>query len=179
MKNALVITGIVSIIMVGCIETEQVSTIPHITFKNFELYQGYDSLGNKILIGDLKFAFIDGDADIDISSIEDTVPWNEKNHNVYLKPFDKIDTSYYAIPDDSANPPPYYLIRYNEKFDRSGQNKTVKGYITLRIKYPIIPPYDTIRYEFYIRDEANNYSNIEVTSDIGFKGISLKNSSDF
>jgi hypothetical protein len=179
MKGSWLIIGIIAFLTVGCVETEPVSTIPHITFKDLELVFGYDSLYNKILIGKLEFSFIDGDADIGIDSlniIKDTTSWYENNYNVFLKPYEKIDTNYYAIPNDSTIPPPYFTIFKNEKLDRSGQNKTIKGTITLNITYEIIPPYDTIKYEFYIRDRAGNNSNVEVTSDIGFKGISLSGS---
>jgi hypothetical protein len=57
--------------------------------------------------------------------------------------------------------------------DRVGQNKTVKGFIRIEMYFFVIPEYDTIRYDFYIVDRALNKSNIESTSDIGFKGITL------
>jgi hypothetical protein len=151
----------------ACVETEQVSPIPEITFNKFEVYIGYDSSLNQYLtVGELEFDFIDGDADIGIYEDEvDTVTWNENNYNVFLKPYQKIDTAYITIEPDCTNPPPYYTIWHDDKLDRVGQNKTIKGTITITIWD--IPRYDTIRYDFYIRDRAGNNSNTETTTDVG------------
>jgi len=174
MKNALLIIGLILTFIIGCVETEPVSTIPEITFKNFELFVAYDTFQERdMLFGKLKFDFIDGNADIGLYYQEDTISWNENNYNVYLKPYEKVDSQYFKIPDDSLNLPPYFIIAHNDKLDRVGQNKTIKGSITINIEYFILPPYDTIRYEFFIRDRDGNKSNVEVSSDIGFKGINL------
>jgi hypothetical protein len=70
--------------------------------------------------------------------------------------------------DSVATDPLKYIIRYNEKLNRVGQNKTIKGEIKINIQYFIIPAQDTLRYEFYILDRAGNRSNTAYTSDIGF-----------
>jgi hypothetical protein len=172
-RSSLLVGSIISL-LIGCVKTEQVSPIPHISFEKFELFQAYDTFqARNVLNGKLTFSFIDGNADIGYYNIEDTVTWNENNYNVFLKPFEKIDSLYFPIPDDSTKPPLYFTIAHNQKLDRTGQNKTVKGTISITITYDIIPPYDTIRYEFYIFDRIRNKSNVEVTSDIGFKGIVL------
>ncbi len=57
------------------------------------------------------------------------------------------------------------LLPYDSKMDRVGQNKTIKGNIRVDISFPPTLPYDTMRFEFYIRDRALHKSNIEVTSD--------------
>ena len=163
----------ITIAFYACIETEPVSPIPEVEFKSYDLALGVDSLGNHLLIGDLEFSFIDGDANFGMDGIWDTVTWNELNYNVFLKPYEKIDTLYYLIPDDSSKPPPYYRVMRDTPLDRVGQNKTVQGFIRIEMYFFIIPEYDTIRYDFYIVDRALNKSNIESTSDIGFQGITL------
>lgn len=144
----------------ACEPFEKVSEIPHITFKNFELYATIDTLGNPIKEGELTFDFIDGDADLggNVQRSEgfDTV-------NFYLIPFEKTGGAYYLIPDDTLK----YTIRYDEKLDRKGQNKTIKGEIKLIIKY-YTDPADTLKYDFYVYDRAGHQSNIESTTDIGF-----------
>lgn len=144
----------------ACEPFEKVSEIPHITFKKFELFE-IDTLSNTIKAGELTFDFIDGDADLggNVQSYEgfDTI-------NFYLIPFEKTGGAYYLIPDDTLK----YQIRYNEKLDREGQNKTIKGEIKLVIYYFIEPAYDTIKYDFYIYDRAGHQSNIESTTDIAF-----------
>ncbi len=167
MKRSLVYLFIISVVFSSCIKTEEVSPIPEIAFKSLEVGLVYDSLLEQYLTaGELEFTFIDGDADIGIyEGSVDTVTWNENNYNVFLHPYQKIDTSYIAIELDSSMPPPYYTIWHDDKLDRVGQNKTIKGTISIIILD--LPPYDTIRYEFFIRDRAGHNSNIETTTDIG------------
>lgn len=57
------------------------------------------------------------------------------------------------------------LFPYDQKLDRVGQNKTVKGIVRVGILFPTELPYDTMRLEFYIRDRALHKSNVEVTDD--------------
>jgi hypothetical protein len=162
------------VLLTACVKTEPVSPVPEISFKSYDLMQAVDSLGNHLLVGKLEFSFIDGDADFGMEYTLDTVTWNEMNYNVFLKPYEKVDTLYYPIPDDSSKPPPYYRIMRDTPLDRVGQNKTVKGFIRIDMYFFVIPDYDTVRYDFYIVDRALNKSNVESTSDIGFKGISLE-----
>ena len=62
--------------------------------------------------------------------------------------------------------PMHQWIRYDQKLDRVGQNKTVKGIIRSDIQIASHQDLkDTFRLEFYIRDRALNKSNIEYTID--------------
>ena len=143
----------------SCEPFEKVSEIPEVSFKSFELFE-IDTLGSHIKAGELVFSFIDGDADIGLHSgnTEDTL-------NFFLVPYEKLDNVYEPIVDADTLK---YGIRNDEKLTRVGQNKTIKGEIKLQIYYFLTPPYDTIRYDFYIIDRAGNKSNIESTTDIGF-----------
>jgi hypothetical protein len=154
----------------ACIETEPVSPVPEITFKSLELVHIVDTspLQNPDLKGGLLvFDFIDGDANFGIyeSTSQDSTLPDSLRYNLFLKPFYKLDGVYYFIEPDTNNPPPYYSVFYNEKLDRVGQNKTVKGTITLTI-YDL-PFYDTIKYDFFVRDRDSNKSNVESTTDLG------------
>ena len=166
--------SVASIVLVSCIKTDPVSPVPEITFKNLEVFYAYDTLLEQYIpVGELEFSFIDGDADIGLYEediIEDTTGWDERNYNVFLTPYQKLDTLYYLIESDSSNPPPYYTIWHDVKLDRVGQNKTIKGDITLTLND--MPQFDTIRYEFFIRDRAGNESNLVTTSDAGTKPVS-------
>ena len=147
---------LVVILWATCKPIEKVSEVPQITFKDFELVE-IDTLSNTIKAGKLTFKFIDGDADIGAKQST-----NSDSINFYLIPFEKTDGMYSEIPDDTLK----YQIRYDEKLDRVGQDKIIKGEISLLIYYFVLPPYDTIRYDFYIYDRAWHQSNIESTSDI-------------
>jgi hypothetical protein len=148
-----------ALIYSACEPLEKVSDVPEITYKSFKLFE-IDTLSMVIKAGELKFNFIDGDADLGVStqSSEDTL-------NFFLIPYQKLDGEYIAAEDmDTLK----YRIRDDEKLRREGQNKTIKGEIKLIIYYFVTPPYDTIRYDFYIVDRAHHQSNIESTEDIGF-----------
>ncbi|MBP1669002.1 MAG: hypothetical protein H6Q21_1368 [Bacteroidetes bacterium] len=158
---------ITATLILACEMPETVSPLPEITYKSFMLENYRDSLGNQGKLGTLKFDFIDGDADIgsiiyDYDTTEESL---EKKYNVFLIPFEKLPDGAY---DSVETQPLKYIIRYNDKLNRVGQNKTVKGEIEISIQYSIIPPQDTLRYEFYIVDRARHRSNMEYTSDIGF-----------
>ena len=167
MKRLLILLFPIATVVLSCIKTEPVSTIPEITFKSLEALLVTDTLGNIKTIGKLEFSFIDGDADIGVAEevANDTELPDSERYNLFLTPYSKIDGIYSLIEYDSI--PPYYSIVEDDKLTRVGQNKTIKGTITLEIED--LPNYDTIRYDFYIRDRAGNNSNVETTTDIGTK----------
>jgi hypothetical protein len=163
MRKIIVFSGIAILFAwayIACEPFEKVSEIPQITFKDFRLFE-IDTLSNTIKVGELAFDFIDGDADLGVNP---EYSGSNDSINLYLIPFEKTDGMYVQIPGDTLK----YQIRYDEKLDRIGQNKTIKGEISLIIYYFIEPAYDTIKYDFYIYDRARHQSNVESTSDIGF-----------
>ncbi|MBN1416377.1 MAG: hypothetical protein JW973_14840 [Bacteroidales bacterium] len=167
LRNIFISLLISGIIIISCEPPEKISPIPEITFKSFVLIDYIDSLGNKGKLGTLKFDFIDGDADIGsyVSDTDTTEEGESTRYNVYLIPFEKLTNGLY---DSVETDPLKYIISHDERLDRVGQNKTIKGEIEIRIQYAIIPLQDTLRYEFFIFDRARHKSNIAVTSDIGF-----------
>lgn len=166
MKQKFLQLGILVLTVVACVETDPVSPVPEITYKNFELHYYYDTiLEQYLLAGELLFDFVDGNADLGVYAEDmDDVSWNEDNYNIFLTAYEKIDSLYYQVEPDTANPPPWYTIFHDTKLDRVGQNKIVKGNIKLIIID--IPQYDTMRYDFFIRDRAGNNSNTETTDDV-------------
>lgn len=174
MKWFLCFAGFLFLLFVSCVETEPVSPIPEIEFKSYDLGPAYDSLLDQyFLVGNLEFSFIDGDADFGIDYAYDKEAPDDYNYNVFLKAYEKVDTNYFPIEFDTTNPPLNYRITRDTPLDRVGQNKTVKGFIRIDMYFFVIPPYDTMKFDFYITDRAMNKSNIESTTDIGFKGVEL------
>ena len=167
-RNLLIFLMVSGIIAGACEPPEKISPIPEITFKSFVLEDYIDSLDNRGKMGTLKFDFIDGDADIGsyISEEDTNEAYLLTKYNVFLIPFEKLPDGHY---DSVETDPVKYIIRYNEKLDRVGQNKTIKGGIKINIQYTIIPTQDTLRYEFFILDRARHKSNVAYTSDIGFR----------
>jgi hypothetical protein len=146
----------------GCEPVDKVSDIPEIKFKSLSsIYEIVDTLGGfDIKAADLLFSFADGDANFGaITGSRDTV-------NLVLEPYKKVNHEYFPVSVDTFGRK--YAIMRVEELDRVGQNKTVKGDIKVQIQYFTVPPFDTIRYDFYILDRAGNKSNVESTSDIGF-----------
>jgi hypothetical protein len=142
-----------------CEPIEKVSDVPEIKFKSFTLYDR-DTLGFQIKAGEMIFSFIDGNADFGVKENSvDTL-------NLFLLPFHKVNMAYEPLNVDTFGRK--YAVMNDEALVRVGQNKTVKGEIKLQVYYFVIPPFDTIRYDFYIVDRAGNKSNVASTSDISF-----------
>jgi|OpeIllAssembly_1097287.scaffolds.fasta_scaffold96819_2 hypothetical protein len=152
---------VLTVVTFSCEPFEKVSDIPEIHYRSFNLFL-IDTLDITIKTGELVFSFQDGDANFGLDTLfnkEDTV-------NLFLIPFRKIDGSYDSIDADIYGRK--YAIYNDERLRRTGQNKTINGEIKVQIFYFLDPPYDTIRYDFYIVDRAGNKSNTETTPDIGF-----------
>ncbi len=102
-RSILILSFIILFVVHACIKTEPVSPVPEITFNSYELSVAYDTLlEQNILIGKLEFSFIDGDADIGMYYLEDTVAWNENNYNLFLTPYEKVEGEYFLIEPDSS-----------------------------------------------------------------------------
>jgi len=147
--------------LISCEGFNKVSEIPEITFKSFTITE-IDTLGFTIKTGELVFSFVDGNADFGIITASDP----EDTLNLFLAPYRKVDGIYDTINMDTYGR--RYSVLNDEKLERTGQNKTIKGEIKVRVFYFIDPPYDTLRYDFYILDRAGNKSNVSTTSDIAF-----------
>ena len=142
------------IIFASCEPLEKVSDVPEIHFKSYSSFL-VDTLDVIIPAGELVLTFIDGDSDIGLQ--DDAL-------NFFLLPYQKLDGEYDSI--DAETYGRKYTIGYDEHLDRSGS--TIRGEIKLQIYYFISPPFDTIRYDFYIVDNAGHKSNVESTTDIAF-----------
>jgi hypothetical protein len=150
-----------ALMAVCCEPFEKVSDVPEVKFKSFTLYE-LDTLDMKIKVGELVFNFVDGNADFGIdesSEPEDTV-------NLFMIAYQKTGLEYDSLSMDTYGRK--YTVLNDENMVRTGQNKTIKGEIKVDVYYFLTPPFDTIRYAFYIKDRAGNLSNIDFSTDIGF-----------
>lgn len=166
-----------SILFCSCVEFEPVSVIPEISYINFEVIDAYDTLLNQpVKVGKLEFNFIDGDADFGVYydiHTDTTLPDSFK-FGLFIDYYEKIDgvysIRYFTQLNKKTNEldtiPWHQWIAYNQKLDRAGQNKTVKGIIRSDIQIASAQNLiDTFRLEFYVRDRALNKSNVEYTDD--------------
>ncbi len=134
----------------GCEKIEQHSPTPEIELINFDAeYQNTD-LGIKLLYGKLTFYFIDGDGNIGFEENSDNINENEIP-DVFIK---ELKPNGDVINDTLG---PYYLPYFNNPVKRS-----LKGEIQINLMR-LGNSEDTVYYEFFIKDRANNVSNVITT----------------
>ena len=161
-------TGSLSLVIIiffclySCKKIEHVPAAPQIEFTSFTIFDTTDILGNNSKGGRLKFHFEDGDGDLGLNapSQSDTLA---DSANLFFTLFRKEGGVMVAAPDNDPIKPSSFRIPYME---RLGQDKILKGTISVTFLYLFYSPSDTIRYDFYIKDRAENLSNVASTSEI-------------
>jgi hypothetical protein len=150
------------LVLDSCRKIEHLPATPRIEFTSFAVFDTIDPLGNFGKGGRLKFYFEDGDGDLGLTQPSDFQP---DTANLFLSLYRKIDGIMEPVFDKNDPLLPYssYRIPYME---RVGQNKILKGTISVTFLYMDYSQDDTIRYDFYIMDRALNESNLESTSEI-------------
>ena len=156
----LVIILIAGFVLDSCRKIEQIPAVPHIEFTSFTIFDTTDILGNNSKGGRLKFHFEDGDGDLGLNSPSVNLT---DSTNLFFSLFRKKGGIMLPAPDNDPLKPSSYRIPYME---RLGQNKILKGTISVTFLYLFYSPGDTIRYDFYIKDRALNESNVVSTSEI-------------
>jgi hypothetical protein len=147
----------------SCRKVEQLPAVPHIEFTSFTIFDTTDILGNNSKGGRLKFHFEDGDGDLGLNAPTTDQTNQTDSTNLFLTLFGKEGGVMVPAPDNDPLKPSAYRIPYME---RLGQNKILKGTISVTFLYLFYSPADTVRYDFYIKDRALNESNVVSTSEI-------------
>lgn len=155
-----VIILIITVALGSCLKIQQLSPIPRIEFTSFAITDTVDILGNSAKGGKLKFYFEDGDGNLGLnppsSGVTDTT-------NLFLTLFRKVNGVMVQVPDNDPLKPSGYRIPY---MAAQGQNKLLKGTISITFLYLFYSQGDTIRYDFYVKDRDLNESNVASTSEI-------------
>jgi hypothetical protein len=161
--GVLLVISILFIVFYSCRKIETLPPIPHIEYQSFQIFDTTDPLGNLTKGGRLKFYFEDGDGDVGLKSPDNNNPSDTNNLRISL--YRKQNGIMKQVPDtvDDALRPSSYRIPFME---REGQNKILRGVISVTMFYLFYTPRDTISYEFYIIDRANNESNKVMTGEI-------------
>ncbi|HNY15537.1 MAG TPA: hypothetical protein PKI12_08340 [Bacteroidales bacterium] len=155
-------TAIIALAVVSCRKIESLPPQPHIEFRSFSVFDTTDILGNNIQGGRLNFYFEDGDGDLGLDppqfSTDDTV-------NLFFNLFRKTGGVFTEVAEDDDLNPSDYRIPY---MDRTGQNKILKGTISVTFLYLFYDrdDTDTLIYEFYVKDRAQHYSDTIATCEI-------------
>lgn len=149
------------LVLDSCKKIEQLSPVPQIEFTSFTVFDTLDILGNHSKGGRLKFKFQDGDGDLGLDA---PTQGQVDTTNLFISLFRKNQGVMDSVSGlDPLLPSPALRIPYME---RLGQNKLLKGSISVTFIYQSYLPTDTIKYDFYIKDRALNVSNVASTSEI-------------
>jgi hypothetical protein len=141
---------------------------PVIDYQGFDLFISVDQLGNKSLYGKLSFKFTDGDGNVGLHPIADSIAVTEPDtakYNFFLQLYDLKDQEFQMIPEEDGG-----ILKYRIPFL---DKQPLSGTIDLEIAYPVIIQ-DTIFYTFYIYDRDFNRSNTDSTDVIILSGIDLE-----
>ena len=153
---------IITIIILGsaCRKVEDISPIPSIEFVRFAIFDTFDILGNRSKGGRLDFTFEDGDGNI---GLKPPVANQPDTSNLFFNLFRKIDGEMVEAPANDPLTPSSYRVPF---MVRIGQNKVLKGTISITFMYLFYTKTDTISYDFFLLDRDMNISNIETTAEI-------------
>ena len=159
--NNYTVLFLITLVTLGsCTKIEHLSPIPYIKFTSFAIFDTTDLLGNESKAGKLQFYFEDGDGDIGLK-----VPsgGQDDSTNLFFTLYRKTD----GIMEEASQGDPLYPSSYRIPYMvRLGQNKILRGTISVIFLYLSYLPTDTIKYDFHIMDRALHESNVASTSEI-------------
>jgi hypothetical protein len=155
-----ILVSILLFALAACQKIETLPAIPRIEYRSFTVYDTIDPLGNHAKAGKLKFYFEDGDGNI---GLKDPSTNLGDSTNLFFKLFRKEGGVMTEAPGNDPLNPSSYRIPY---MSRLGQNKILKGTISVIFLYLFYEPSDTIKYDFYLKDRTENSSNTESTGEI-------------
>jgi hypothetical protein len=151
---------LITIFLKSCGKIEKLPPEPHIEFKSFEIFDTIDILGNNAKGGRLKFHFEDGDGDLGLNAPNSG---QADTSNLFLSLYRiKKGIAFPAAENDPLKPYNYRI----PQMDRLGQNKILKGNISVTLLYLFYSVSDTIKYDFFIKDRSRNLSNTDSTCQI-------------
>jgi hypothetical protein len=159
--NYLVIFAVIILASVSCGKIQTLPPEPKIEFTSFTVFDTIDILGNSTKGGRLEFYFEDGDGDLGLPTPSEGQTFD--TINLFFSLYRKSGGVMAPAPDNDPLKPSGYRIPYME---RLGQNKLLKGTIKVTFLYLFYFKSDTIRYDFYLKDRAENQSNTASTGEI-------------
>lgn len=151
--NKILLACILCLLLVSCREIKKFPLEPYIEYKNFTKIDNGTNTDNK---GILAIYFTDGDGNIGLEENE-----NDTSYNFFMNYFEKQNGTWVKVDfSSSAN---FRLPIINT----SDEEQALEGIIELEIFYNNpLSQYDTIQFECWLFDRANNESNHIFTSPI-------------
>ncbi|MBP6976975.1 MAG: hypothetical protein PHD61_05600 [Bacteroidales bacterium] len=153
----------------SCLEQVEFPIEPYIELNSFAKIIDSTGIDNR---GIIEISYQDGDGDIGLTEL-DTLPGWE--YNLFIRYFEKIDGTFEEVfityyDQDSLKLDTIFMNGRIPLLTPAGKNKAIKGIIqdTLFINN-YSSPYDTIRFEVYIKDRAFHESNHVTTPEIWVK----------
>lgn len=149
------------IALISCEDIQTLPGRPRIEYKNFSIFDTTDILGNSVKGGRLNFYFEDGDGDLGLAAPGENLSGD--SINLFLKLYRLNDGVISPAPGNDPLTPTGFRIPY---MIRTGVNRILKGNISVVFLYLFYTTEDTIRYDFFIKDRAENISNTVSTDTI-------------
>ncbi|MBK9400778.1 MAG: hypothetical protein IPN36_07895 [Bacteroidetes bacterium] len=170
---------LISSLLLSCGKDENFSPIPEITFERFLFYQ--DASGKDTTV-DFVFSLVDGDGDIGFRENEFDNSCGADNFNLYIAYEEKSGATYRPkklwIQVSEVTPTCDTLlyfdsvqVSFNQRMqyiEPAGNSKGIEATVTYRMDYTsaLVLLSQAGRFDFYIRDRANNKSNRIYSTDL-------------
>lgn len=148
----------VMIAAASCSDLETYSEIPKVEFQKVVLADTIDNddLGNKVKRQEITLKITDGDGDLGLTRYGD----DTTKYNLFITIFKK-EQGYYVRTSDAIQK---FRIPYKQPI---GQNKYLRALVIASVTTAQQSiNYDTVHYEIYIQDRADNVSETITTCDI-------------
>jgi hypothetical protein len=138
----------------SCGKLQTLPEEPIIQYTSFTVFDTLDILGNTVKGGKLKFYFEDGDGDLGLPTPSEETEFD--SINLFVELYRLADGVIVHAAADDPLKPTGYRIPYMK---RIGQNTILKGDAIVLFYYLFYTEEDSIRYDFYVKDRADNVSN--------------------
>ena len=168
-----------STLLNSCRKEEELSPVPQLEFQRFIKYS--DVSGRDTAV-DFVFTLVDGDGDIGFRENEFNTACGADNSNLYLAYEEKTGLTYRprkiwleVVEVTPACDTLVYFdsvqVKFNQRMqyiEPASNRKSIEATVTYRMDYlsALILLSKTGRFEFYIRDRANNKSNVVYSGDL-------------
>jgi hypothetical protein len=150
----------IAVFIFSCTKVEKLPVSPNIKFTSFQGFDTTDILGNQARGGRLKFYFEDGDGDLGLNP--PTIVGDDST-NLFFKMYRIVNGALVPAANNDLLKPSDYRIPFLQPV---GQNRALKGTISVTFLYLFYEPTDTIEYEFFVKDRAEHVSNVITTCEI-------------
>lgn len=157
-------------LLTSCREIVVYPDEPVVEFKEISIRDTTDVLDNPVKLVTITFQLIDGNGDVGLDSTQIEGPFDPDSafhFNLIINEYHPVNGSLVPVPLPGG------LKKYRiPDLTPSGQNKTLKADVSVKIEYPYSQaqplPHSELQYLFYVYDRALNPSNRDTTDPVIF-----------